>query len=243
MRRSLIRLLVMMPLLATLAGCGIIDYFFLPPPEDTAQELFEAGNDAMREKDYNNAVYYFTSLKDKYPFSPYTVEAELSLGDAYFLDEEYVLATDAYKEFETLHPRHDAMPYVLYQIGKSNLSSFISIDRPQDNIREALEYFNRLQEVYPGSEYAVKGQQHIRECRKLIAEHEIWVADFYWRTERYGSAYQRYVFVAENFKDIEEYQSYVQKRARLAYLKFQQSQAQEDREEREGSWKDHFDWL
>lgn len=76
------RHLVLAACLLLLSGCGIIDYFFLPPPEDTAQELYEGANDAMQEKNYSQAAQYYTKLKDNFPFSPYTVEAELSLGDA-----------------------------------------------------------------------------------------------------------------------------------------------------------------
>lgn len=121
------RHLVLAACLLLLSGCGIIDYFFLPPPEDTAQELYEGANDAMQEKNYSQAAQYYTKLKDNFPFSPYTVEAELSLGDAFFLDGKYPEAAEAYKEFESLHPRHEAIPYVLYQVGMSNLKSFISL--------------------------------------------------------------------------------------------------------------------
>lgn len=243
MRRTVIRFLALLPVLFVLNGCGFIDYFYLPPPEDTAQELFEAGNDAMREKNYASAIEYFNTLKDKYPFSPYTIEAELSLGDAYFLDEEYTLSADTYKEFETLHPRHEAIPYVLFQIGNANLNSFISIDRPQTNIAEAYEYFQRLQEAYPSSEYAVKAQEYLHTCRKHMAEHEIYVADFYWRTERYMAAYKRYSTVVEQYSDVEEYQEYAREKAKVSYLKSQQQEAKERRERREGSWKDYFEWL
>ncbi len=243
MRRTVIRSGLLLAMLFMLSGCGLIDYFYLPPPEDTAQELFEAGNDAMREKDYASAIEYFTGLKDKYPFSPYTIEAELSLGDAYFLDEEYLLAVDTFKEFETLHPRHEAIPYVLFQIGNANLLSFVSIDRPQTNIAEAYNYFMRLQDSYPGTEYAVKAQSYLHTCRKYMAEHEIYVADFYWRTEHYMSAYKRYTSVVETYGDIEEYQEYAKERARLSYLKSQQDLSKQELERREGSWKDYFGWL
>ena len=41
----------------------------------------------MQEKNYSQAAQYYTKLKDNFPFSPYTVEAEVSLGDAFFLTE------------------------------------------------------------------------------------------------------------------------------------------------------------
>src|SRR5690242_6031132 len=55
-------------LLFSLSGCGFIYYFSLPPSTDTAQELWEAGREAMKEKRYTEAQEDFLKLKDKYPF-------------------------------------------------------------------------------------------------------------------------------------------------------------------------------
>ena len=70
-----------MAMLAGASGCGIIDMIYLPPAEDTAQEIFEAANDAMADKNYVRAVELYNKLRDAYTFSPYTVDAELSLAD------------------------------------------------------------------------------------------------------------------------------------------------------------------
>lgn len=243
MRKFLLRAACMMALAFMLSGCGIIDYFYLPPPEDTAQELYETGNDAMREKDYVAAAQAYTKLKDNYPFSPYTIEAELSLADAYFLDEDYAPAAEAYKEFETLHPRHQAIPYVLYQVGMSRLKGFVSIDRPVNNIQEAYQYFQRLRETYPGTEYAAKSEEHMKECRRLLAERELFIADVYWRTGKYGAAWQRYTFVRDNFKDVPKATEYAAEKASVAYLRHREMQSEAIRESREGSWKQWFKWL
>ena len=110
------RKLLLMGMLACtifLSGCSLVDEYSLPPADDTLQEIFEAGNDAMREKNYSQAIVYYSRIKDDFPFSPYVIEAELALADAHYLDGEYPLAAEAYKDFETLHPRHEAIPYVL----------------------------------------------------------------------------------------------------------------------------------
>ena len=236
-------LLVCIPLLVILSGCGIIDYYFLPTPEDTARELFEAGDESMREKQYTLAVEYFTKLKDRYPFSPYTPRAELALGDAYFLNKEYILAAEAYKEFEALHPRHEQAPYVLFQIGLSDFKTFDSIDRPQADVIEALEYFYRLRDTHPDSPYASNASEYILKCRRILADHELFVADFYWRSESYRAAWSRYLYVAKNFSDLPDVFEYAGRRAEMAYLLYQKSQSRLEREKREGSWKDMFDWL
>ena len=85
MFKNYLRSLTLALAIFSLSGCGIIDMIYLPPAEDTAQEIFEAGNDAMSEKNYVRAVELYNKLRDTYPFSPYTVDAELALADAYYL--------------------------------------------------------------------------------------------------------------------------------------------------------------
>lgn len=237
------QLFLVLCLSTMLSGCGVIDYYFLPPPEDTAQELYENANDAMRDKKYSTAAEYFTKIKDSFPFSPYAVEAELSLGDAYYLNDKYVEAAEAYKEFESLHPRHEAMPYVLYQIGMSDLKSFVSVDRPTTMVQEAIEYFKRLREQYPNSEYAAKVGDEIHACRKILAEHELYLADVYWQMDNYGPAWKRYSYVVENFPDVPEVSEHAKGKARAAYYKYLSTQSEKDRVKIEGTWKNIFNWL
>ncbi len=243
MAKTLARLLSVLILAGTLSGCGIIDYFYLPPPEDTAQELFESGNDAMRDKNYVSASKYFTRLKENYPFSPYAVEAELSLADCYFLDEEWGPASEAYKEFESMHPRHEAIPYVLYNIGMSNLNGYPSIDRPPNQLEEAYSYFNRLRESYPGTDYAEAAAEKMKMCRQLMAEHDLYVADFYFRMERYTSALARYKEIVLKYPDVPEISNHASLKAKASFIKDSEQEAEKTREKREGTWKQWFDWL
>lgn len=243
MHNSFIRSCVLAVSLICLSGCGVIDYFYLPPPEDTAQELFETANDYMKEKNYVAAIERYNKLKDAYPFSPYTIDAELSLGDAFFLDGEYTNAAEAYKDFESLHPRHEAIPYVLYQIGMARMKSFISIDRPTTELHEAYSYFDRLIQSYPDSKYVPVAKESMLECRKLMAEHELYIADVFWHMKKYGPAWRRYTYVVNNFKDIPSIVEHAEKKALTAYHSYREEQAKELRQKREGSWKQWFTWL
>ena len=88
MHKSVLRLFILTMLVGSLSGCGIIDYFYLPPSEDTAQELFENGNDAMAEKDYVSAVEYFKpqSLRERHiwllaeQLAPVSLKKQKNLG-------------------------------------------------------------------------------------------------------------------------------------------------------------------
>ncbi len=243
MHKKILHALCALLAMVCLSGCGVIDYFYLPPPEDTAQELFETANDDMAQKDYVAAVERYNKLRDAYPFSPYTVQAELSLADAYFLDEEYDEAVEAYKDFESLHPRHEQIPYVLYQIGAARLKGFVSIDRPTTNLQEGYEYFDRLAQSYPGTDYAQKAPEHMLALRKLMAEHELYIADVFFNMKKYGPAWRRYTYVVDNFKDVPEVAGHANTKGLAAYHEYTNQQGQEKREKREGSWKEWFEWL
>ena len=243
MRKSLLRSLVLALSLFTLSGCGIIDMVYLPPPEDTAQEIFEAGNEAMSEKNYVRAAELYIKLRDTFPFSPYTLEGELALADCYFLDKEYILAAESYKDFESMHPRHEAIPYVLYQTGMSLLGQFLSIDRATTEVQEAYDYFNRLQQTYPDTPYAKNATEKMAECRKIMAEHELYIADVFWHMGKYGPAWRRYEFIAENYADVPDVTDHAREKAQAAYLYYREEQADEQRQLREGTWKNWFKWL
>ena len=229
--------------MGALTGCGVIDAVFMRPPEETALDLLQAGDAAMQEGDYDEAVSYFSKLKDRYPFSPYASEAELRLADAYFEDERFAAAENAYKEFESLHPGHEDIAYVLYRIGLSNFRQFKSIDLPQDNVTEALRYFRRVAQAYPQESVAEQAEKYIRKCLRFQAEHEIFVADFYWRTERYRSAWKRYSYIIDEFPMFDDVQEYVQSRSRWAYFLYKRQEAESKRIAEHGSWKQLFDWL
>ena len=235
--------LLMLLLLPLVSSCGLIDYYFLPPADDTAQELFETGMDYMKDKRYSAAEESFLKLKDRYPFSPLTPKAEVALGDAYFFDGKYPEAGEAYKEFESLHPSNPNIPYVLFQMALSNFNQFRTIDLRQDNVKEALEIFYRLEESFPNSEYSKAAKDNIYKCRKILAEHEIFVGDFYWRTGQYGAAWHRYIFILENFADVVEFKDYVRKRAEYSYYEYQKNLSEEEREKLQWTWKRMLKWL
>ena len=225
-----------------LCGCSMLG-FHSELESATASELLQAGKKAMQKGDYAEAAEYFQRMKENHPFSRQIAEAELGLADAYFRQEKYSAAESAYKEFESLHPGNPKIPYVLYRIGRSNLKQFVSIDLSQEEIRQAEEYFTRLVQAYPQSEYTPEAREYIRKCRSRRVQHEIYVADFYMRTGKYKAAWLRYRSVLEEHKGLGEIVPYAQKRAREAYYLSLQQASEEARIANRGSWRQWFDWL
>jgi outer membrane protein assembly factor BamD len=176
----------------------------------TAQELAWDGMDAYEDGDYKEAIEHFQKLKDWYPFSKYAILAELKIADAHYHLEEYDEAIFAYEEFENLHPRNEAVPYVIYQIGRCYYDRIDTIDRDQTPARKALETFQRLQKQYPDDQYARSGNEHIPKSLKSLAGNEYYIGIFYYKSKHYSAALERFMAVLSNYPDVGYHQKALQ---------------------------------
>ena len=141
----------------------------------SAQQLAWDAMDAFEDGDYKEAIEDFQQLRDWYPFSKYAILAELKMADAHYQLEQYEEAIFAYEEFEKLHPRNQAIPYVIYQIGRCYYDQIDTIDRDQKPARKALETFQRLSKQFPNDPYARSGAEHIPKCLKSLAGNDYYI--------------------------------------------------------------------
>ncbi len=181
-----------------LTGCS----FFQSKEQRNADELVSDGMEDFEDGKYRDAIKAFETLKDWYPFSKYAILAELKIADSYYHLEEYEEAIFAYEEFDNLHPRNEAIPYVLYQIGRSYFEQMDTVDRDQSSTRKALETFDRLIKTFPKSEYARKAKAHRTQSYKVLAGHDLYVGMFYYKSKRYKAALNRFKAVLTNYPDV-----------------------------------------
>ncbi len=186
-----------LPLLI-LTGCG----WFGAKEEKPAPELARNGIEAFKEGKYRDAIESFETLKDWYPFSKYAILAELKIADAHYQLVEYEEAIFAYEEFENLHPRNEAIPYVIYQIGRCYFNQIDTIDRDQLTARKALDTFKRLAQKFPDDAYTLKARPHIIKCHKSLAGHDFYVGRFYFKSKHYKAALHRFQSVLSNYPDV-----------------------------------------
>jgi outer membrane protein assembly factor BamD len=181
------------------SGCA---WFSSDRPEKPASELVQEGIEAYDRGNYNAALKAFEQLKNWYPFSQYAILAELKIADAHYHLQQYPEAIVAYEEFERLHPRNEAVPYVVYQIGRCYFEQLDTIDRDQTSARKALDAFQRLIRQYPNDTYALKAGTHIVKCYQSLAGHEFYVGRFYFRQSNYQAALHRFLAVINQYPDV-----------------------------------------
>ena len=168
----------------------------------TAQELAWNGMEDYENGKYADSIEKFQKLKDYYPFSKYAILADLKIADAHYHREEYEDAIFGYENFEKLHPRNEAIPYVIYQIGMSYYDQISTPDRDQTAARKALETFQRLKKQFPQDEYARRSEEKITKCLKSLAESTYLIGVFYYRSNHFKAALQRFMSVISDYPDV-----------------------------------------
>ncbi|HCY86373.1 MAG TPA: outer membrane protein assembly factor BamD [Desulfobacteraceae bacterium] len=194
--------LILVILTVFLSGCSL----FEEPTQmnKSAEQLASEGSVAFLNQDYNQAVKAYTDLKDWYPFSKYAILAELKIADAYFHLEEYDEAVVAYETFEKMHPRNEAVPYVIHQIALSWFNQIDTVGRDASPARNAKAQFERLIALYPDHELSPKAAAKIDTCIDNMVGHELYVANYYMKTKEYKAALKRFEYIVEFYPGTEE---------------------------------------
>jgi outer membrane protein assembly factor BamD len=191
-------ILIWILILVILPSCAL---FKQNKAEPTVAELAKKGVEAYNAEKYRTALKNFEKIKELYPFSKYSILAELKLADSNFYLKRYDEAIFAYNEFRSLHPKNEAIPYVLYQIGMSHFKQTDTSDREQVSAYKALEAFKYVIINYPESLSAQKAKKYIDECFNRIIEHEFLIGKFYFKTKHYKAAISRFKNIIERYPD------------------------------------------
>ncbi len=164
-----------------------------------AEENLRLGREALESKDYFKAERYFAFVKTKFPYLEAAKEAELLLGDVDFEQSHYPEAREKYLSFVKLHPTHPKVDYAAYRAALSHVEEmptdfFVlppSEEKDQTEVQSALRAMNDFLRQYPDSQYAAEAKGHAAEAKRRLAEHELYVASFYRKRERWKAVAQR----------------------------------------------------
>ena len=168
--------------------------------EGDPETIYKQGLARFNKRDYSEARKKFEELKSNFPDSPpYTVWAELKVADCHFFKKEYVEAIAAYEEFKKIHPTHEEMPYVQYQIGMSYYNQIQTMDRDQTSTNKALSTFEYIIATYPPGLFTQKAKEKVGLCKKQLGDHEFYIGNFYYKQGRFQAAAWRFEGLLEKY--------------------------------------------
>lgn len=150
---------------------------------------------------YPKAIKHFQDIITYYPFSKYTPLAELRTADCHFAMKEFEEAAAAYEDFIKLHPVHDEIAYAVYRLGLCHYRQRRKFQRDQSETRAAILQFTLLRQRWPASAYAAEAEPLLLECRTRLAQHELYVGDFYFRRKDYWASAMRYAVIVRDYAE------------------------------------------
>jgi outer membrane protein assembly factor BamD len=188
------RSLIALFLLGTTFGCAA-------KQELSAEQYYDKAAKEFREGAYTVAIQNYRELLDQHPFSEYTEDAELKIGQAHYLDGACPEAIAAFSDFQRRHPTSPNLPLVGYLIGGCYERQMRPPDRDQSAAQNAHAYYLAVTQQYPGTPFADLAQERMGYCRDNMARHEMLIADFYDSYKNRQAAEFRLIDLVNRFND------------------------------------------
>ncbi len=159
-----------------------------------ANDLIESGNfEAARE--------VLEDIKAKDATQQYATIAKIRIADTYFEDESYEEAEVEYENFLDTHPYHQYSSYAQYKLAMSYYNRIKTVDLSYSWAKNALKEFEILQRRYPRNPYMEVTENRINTCRRILAEYEFYVGEFYYKQGSYEAAALRFQGLIRNYQN------------------------------------------
>lgn len=206
---SLIRL-VLLVLVIAVAGCSRGGKKGDPIETLPVDQVYALAKESLRNNNLDRAAKSYERLIARFPFGPYTEQAQLELAFAQYKDHKEEEAYSSINRFIKTYPTHKHIDYAYYLRGLINfdrtnglLERYIGRDqskRDQGFSQQAFEDFGELLKRYPESRYSGEARQRMVYLRNNLAKSEIGIALYYLRIKAYVAAAHRAEKIVEDYQ-------------------------------------------
>ncbi len=196
---SLLHGLVAVAVFST-TGCSSSDKVDATTPEGA----YKVAEDYEKDERFEESVQKYTDVKNKHPYSRFATLAEMRIADVQFKREAYIEAQFAYQTFKDLHPKHPQIDYVTFRLGLSIFNQLPSTtDRDLSLADKAILYFDEVLNSYSKSPLAKEAGEKKAEALRMLADKELYIANFYFKKKQYLSALGRYEGLLRTYGNVD----------------------------------------
>ncbi len=175
----------------------------------SAEELYTNAKGRLDDKFYDQSIELYKNLDLRYPYGPFAEQGKIDIAYAYWKMNNSASALMACDRFIREHPDHENVDYVMYlkalvhfNDDKGLLGFFVSknlAERDPGAAREAFDILRDLVKRFPDSRYAEDAQLRMAYLVNTLAEHEVSVANYYFRRGAFVASINRAQSVIENY--------------------------------------------
>lgn len=116
----------------------------------------------------------------------------LKRGEANYVKEDYIAASEEYQRFLELHPFHRMAAFAQYRLGMSYYKQMNTNDRDPGPMEKAIGAFEKVVKDYPQSLYTREAEEKRKELARRQAAHHLYVGRFYYKNGAYPAAIARF---------------------------------------------------
>lgn len=182
----------------------------LSATEMEARGRYESGEKQAARGLHQDAIKEFEAIRTEYPYSRYAALSELRIADAHMQRSQYLEAIDAYRAFLRFHPSHADASYALGRVGEAYFAQIPkdfwlmppAEEKDLGHVKEAITAYQELLSRYPGASGSSDVQDQLKACRKKLADHEMYVARFYFSRGSWPGAVLRLTGLLEDYPGV-----------------------------------------
>lgn len=170
--------------------------------ENDPASLYNDAENEIKNDHYLIAIDKLRTIKNKFPYSKYSAEAQLRIADVYFMEESYTEAAVSYEAFRDLHPKHDKISYALFRIAKAYFKDIPSpLSRDLTPAQKAMDAYQDYLRRFPTGSDATEAKTDVKDIRNILADKELYIADFYFKRDYYSSSKPRYQKIIDTYPE------------------------------------------
>jgi len=164
-------------------------------------KLYSEATEKLNSADFAKCGKYFEKLEARFPFGPYSQQAQINGAYCYWKAQETAQALVAIDRFIKLHQGNENLDYAYYLKGLITfnddlgwLGKFTGQDlseRDPKAAKDAFESFKVVVERFPNSKYAPDALDRMRYIVNSLAEADVIVARFYYQRGAYLASANR----------------------------------------------------
>jgi len=195
----------------SLSACGLFSGQVDETADWPAAKLYREAKEEMSNKNYEKAIEYLEKLESRYPFGIYAQQAQIDVAYAHYRDNDQAQALAAAERFIKLHPNHPNIDYMYYLRGLINFNDKVGLlnfafsqdlsERDPKAAQAAFDSFKLLVTRFPDSIYTPDALLRMKYLLKMLAQHELHVAKYYYRRGAYLATVNRAQAVLKQYPD------------------------------------------
>lgn len=192
-----------------LVACTSSDYEADRKKNKPAHELYAEAAESLEVGNWKSAIDKLEALDSRFPFGPYSQQAQLDLVYAYYRSGDATPGNAAAERFIRQNAHHPHLDYVYYMKGMINFSAeFGSLkevlaapvsERDASTAKKAFDDFAEMLKRFPDSAYANDARQRMIYLRNRLAESEMHAAYYYVKRKAWTAAANRARYVVDHF--------------------------------------------